>query len=103
MTINKTPIPKRLKEARTALNLSQKKLGVAAGIDEFSSSARMNQYETGKHIPDYLTLKNISKVLDYPVAYFYADDDLLAQSILLFYRLNKSSKKLLLKYMTTDM
>ncbi len=28
---------KRLKEARTAAGLSQKKLGIAAGIDEFCS------------------------------------------------------------------
>lgn len=44
--------------------------GIAADIDEFSASARMNQYETGKHIPDLLTLKQISKILKVPIAYF---------------------------------
>ena len=38
---------KRLKEARLRSGLSQEKLGVLAGIDEASASARMNQYERG--------------------------------------------------------
>ncbi|MBI2774381.1 helix-turn-helix transcriptional regulator, partial [Candidatus Dependentiae bacterium] len=70
-----SPICKRLKEARLAAKLSQKKLGIAAGIDEFSASARMNQYETGKHTPDYLSLKHIAKALNLPTAYFYAESD----------------------------
>lgn len=32
---------KRLKEARLAAGLSQKKLGIAAGIDEFVASTRI--------------------------------------------------------------
>jgi transcriptional regulator with XRE-family HTH domain len=39
---------KRLKEARAALGLSQKQLGVEAGLDEFVASARINRYELGK-------------------------------------------------------
>ena len=100
MTNNTTPIPNRLKIARTAAGLSQKELGIAAGIDEFSSSARMNQYETGKHIPDYLTLKNIGNVLKCPVAYFYVEDDLLAEVILAFHRVNKANKKLIIGYVS---
>ena len=75
------PITKRLKEAREKANISQKQLGIAAGIDEFTSSARMNQYETGKHTPDFNTLSRIAKILKVPTAYFYADDDLLAEII----------------------
>jgi transcriptional regulator with XRE-family HTH domain len=52
----KSPVSKRRKDARIAAGLSLKSLGIAAGIDEFSASARMNQYETGKHTPDYLIL-----------------------------------------------
>jgi len=37
-----SPLPKRLKEARLAAGLSQKQLGIAAGIDEFSASPRCN-------------------------------------------------------------
>lgn len=94
---NEVPVSKRLKEARIAAGLSQKQLGIAAGIDEFSASARMNQYETGKHIPDYLTLKNIGKVLKYPVAYFYAEDNDLATMISLFSKLNSIKQKKIIK------
>ena len=84
-----SPLPKRLKEAREAARLSQKSLGVEAGIDEFSASARMNQYETGKHTPDFLILKKIASILKLPVAYFYAETDELAPVIKLFDRLKK--------------
>jgi transcriptional regulator with XRE-family HTH domain len=89
----KSPVAKRLKEARLAAGLSQKSLGIAAGIDEFSASARMNQYETGKHVPDYLTLALIAKVLKLPVAYFYADNQELASFIKLFNSLSKNEKE----------
>lgn len=85
-----SPIVKRLKEARLAAKLSQKQLGIAAGIDEFSASARINQYERGKHTPDYLTLKRISKILKLPTAYFYAENDDLAQWIKSFTKTAKS-------------
>lgn len=88
-----TPVCKRLKEARLAAGLSQKKLGIAAGIDEFSASARMNQYEKGQHTPDFLTLKRIARVLKLPVAYFYAETDDLAKWIFLFGHLKKQVKE----------
>lgn len=76
-----SPLPKRLKEARLDAKLSQKELGIAAGIDRFSASPRINQYETGKHTPDFLTLKNLSEVLSVPTAFFYAEEDDLAEVI----------------------
>lgn len=69
------PVPERLKQARLKRNLSQRSLGIAAGIDEASASARMNQYERGKHVPDYETLCQLALVLRVPVPYFYADDN----------------------------
>ena len=69
------PVPRRLKQARLKRNLSQRNLGIAAGIDEASASARMNQYERGKHVPDYATLCRLAVALDAPVPYFYANDD----------------------------
>jgi len=98
----KSPVAKRLKEARLAAGLSQKSLGIAAGIDEFSASARMNQYETGKHTPDYSTLSLIAKVLKLPVAYFYADPDELAHIIRFYSFLNaKQRKDFTTKYTTS--
>ncbi|MFJ1268203.1 helix-turn-helix domain-containing protein [Legionella lytica] len=80
-----SPLPKRLKEARIATGISQKQLGIAAGIDEFSASPRINQYETGKHSPDFSTLKRIATVLSIPTAYFYAEEDELAKEIKSFF------------------
>ena len=76
-------IAKRLREARERKGLSQKALGIAAGIDEFSASPRINQYERGKHVPDLLTLEKLASVLAVPVAYFLADDDDLAELLTL--------------------
>lgn len=86
------PVAKRLKQARTSAGLSQKQLGIAAGIDEFSASARMNQYETGKHVPDFLTLKRIGKILKCPVSFFYSEDDRLAKMIIWFSKLSKDKQ-----------
>lgn len=90
--MDRSPLCKRLKEARLSAHFSQKKLGIAAGMDEFSASARMNHYEKGRHTPDYSTLKRIAKILKLPVAYFYAETDDLAKFIKLFSSSKKSIK-----------
>lgn len=87
-----SPLCRRLKEARLAANYSQKKLGIAAGMDQFSASARMNHYEMGRHTPDYSTLKRIAMVLELPVAYFYAEEEDLAEFIKAFNRLKKETR-----------
>ena len=87
----------RLKKAREATGLSQKKLGIAAGIDEFSASARMNQYETGKHIPNYSMLARIGMVLQIPTAYFYTEDNELAELILLYNSIHNTKRQKLVK------
>ena len=92
-----SPLCRRLKEARLAANLSQKKLGIAAGMDEFSASARMNHYETGRHTPDYSMLERIANVVRLPVAYFYAESDELAECVKLFTQLKKQHQRLILK------
>ncbi|HCH24809.1 MAG TPA: transcriptional regulator [Oceanospirillaceae bacterium] len=82
------PVALRLKQARVRCGLSQRKLGIAAGIDEASSSARMNQYERGKHVPDFDTLVKLAKVLGVPVSYFYCIDDTDAEFQLNFHQLH---------------
>ncbi|MDR0577808.1 MAG: helix-turn-helix domain-containing protein [Candidatus Accumulibacter sp.] len=74
----------RLKEARLRAGYTQMQLGVAAGIDEYSASARINQYERGKHWPDFGTAERLAAVLGVPAAFFYARDDALAAWILRF-------------------
>jgi len=77
-------VGKRIREARLRAGLSQKQLGVKAGIDEFVASPRVNQYERGKHAPDFSTAERLAKVLGVPVPYFYAREDPLAVWILAF-------------------
>ena len=72
---------RRLREARDARGISQRALGIQAGLDEFVASTRVNRYETGVHQPDLQTLQRLAKVLGLPVAYFYAEDDELARLI----------------------
>ena len=88
----------RLRIARKAKNLSQERLGVLAGIDESSASARMNQYERGKHVPDFLMASKIAEILDLPTGYFYIEDDLLAEIIQVSHTLNNEQKLEVLRF-----
>ena len=92
-------LSKRLREARAAAGISQEQLGILAGIDEFSASARMNQYERGKHSPNLQLMRNIAKVLGLPVAYFYADDEQLATILAAYGKLNAKQRKKLLDFL----
>jgi transcriptional regulator with XRE-family HTH domain len=89
----RVPVARRLKEARERAQLSQKELGIRAGIDEFSASARMNQYETGKHIPSFQTLQKIGKVLKIDAAFFYCESDELAALVEQFSLLSKLDRR----------
>lgn len=77
----KSTFAKRLREAREAIGISQKQLGILAGIDQFVASARINQYERGKHIPDLLTAQRLALQLQVPVSYLYEPNDDLADLI----------------------
>lgn len=80
----RSPLARRLREARSEKGFSQKQLGILIGIDPSSASPRINQYESGKHLPDYRIAVRLADCLDIPVTYLYAADDLLAQMILAF-------------------
>lgn len=75
------PIPIRLKEARKLKKISQKELGIRAGMDEDVASPRMNQYEKGVHTPNIELLRRIAKELDVPLSYFFCDDKTSAEII----------------------
>lgn len=94
-----SPIGDRLREARGKLGLSQKQLGVLAGIDEFSASPRINQYERGKHVPDYSTATRLAKVLEVPVPYLYTDDDDLAALIIAYARAGTKKRSEIKRYL----
>lgn len=76
----------RLKQDRKRKELSQKQLGIAAGIDEFVASTRINRYEKGIHEASIEIAGRIAEALNVPLAYFYADTDELADIILQYYQ-----------------
>jgi transcriptional regulator with XRE-family HTH domain len=84
---------KRLKEARLALGMSQKQLGIEAGLDEFVASTRINRYEQGVHAPDFQIARRLADVLQVPVAFLYCDADEMAQMILAFHRASKPLRR----------
>jgi transcriptional regulator with XRE-family HTH domain len=86
----------RLKEARLRASLSQKGLGIAAGLDDFVASTRINRYELGVHKVDYPFACRLAAALSVPVAYFYAENDELAELILLFGQASKKGRARLL-------
>lgn len=90
-------VARRIREARLRAGLSQKQLGIKAGIDEFVASPRVNQYERGKHAPDFSTAERLAKVLGVPVPYFYASEDRLADWILAFRELTPQGRMAILR------
>ena len=87
-----SPLPERLREARAAKGISQKNLGIALGMDPNTASARMNQYERGKHTPDYQTLKRMADELGVPVAYFFYEDELSGKLVCLLEKLSQENQ-----------
>ncbi|MCX9158037.1 helix-turn-helix transcriptional regulator [Niveibacterium sp. 24ML] len=92
----KAIIAVRLRAAREALGISQKQLGIRAGIDEFTASARINQYERGKHLPDLLTAQRLAHELGVPVSFLFEPDDDLATLLRLVGPLSKDRLRALI-------
>ena len=88
----KSPFPERLKQARKKAGISQKELGVKAGMDDSSASGRMNHYEKGRHVPDIDTMRKLANVLGKPLSYFFCEDDLSAELVCLFEQLDEDEK-----------
>lgn len=72
----------RLRAARMRRRLAHDTLGVLAGLNEASSSARISRYEAGIHKPDEQIAKKLARVLEVPLAYLYCDDELIASLLL---------------------
>lgn len=63
------------------------------GLDEGASSARMSRYESGVHAPPVMTAKRLADVLAVPLAYFYCDDDRLANIILGYGQMDETGRE----------
>ncbi|SQI42747.1 Helix-turn-helix domain [Leminorella richardii] len=92
----------RLKQARRAAGISQEWLGILVGIDEMSASARMNQYERGKHEPDFATIERLAYVLKVPASFFFAAGDEEAELLRAFHPLDQTSKEAVLRCAQTQ-
>jgi transcriptional regulator with XRE-family HTH domain len=90
---------RRLAFARERAGLSQKQLGILAGMDPAVASPRINQYERGKHEPQLKTAKQLADALGIPAAFLYTEDELLAQLLLQWNELSTRQKKDVLKSM----
>lgn len=99
MSIN--PFSKRLKEARIAKDLSQRKLGNLVGFGSTASS-RMNQYEQGSRFPDFETLEKIANELDVPVAYFFCTSEKLAELVKIFDNFSETEQESFLELMRSS-
>ena len=76
--------------------MTQEQVAVRAGIDEFSASARVSQYETGKHVPSYGIARNLAKAMKVPVEFLYTADDRTAELLLCWFTLDLSQRTALL-------
>jgi transcriptional regulator with XRE-family HTH domain len=88
---------RRLRQARQDAGLSQKDLGILAGLDPFVASTRINRYEQDVHAPDQETAKRLAKALGVPMAYLYADNERLARMIRAFSALDVAEQERILK------
>lgn len=87
---------RRLKEVRLLQGLSQKGLGILAGIDEFVASSRINRYEKGVHQANIEVVHQLAIVLNVPLAYFYTEDDDLASLIMNWKKMGSEKRKKIL-------
>ena len=63
------------------------------GLDEGSSSARISRYETGVHEPAFNIACKLAQALQVDVAYFYCEDDWLANAVLKLHTLTQSQRR----------
>lgn len=96
-----TVFGKRLKNARQRLGIPQDRLGWTIGLDEHTASARISRYETGVHEPPYSLAQKLAEALGIKVAYFYTDDDELAEFILRWGMLGQIERTQLMSLLNT--
>ena len=92
-----TVLGRRLRQARKWAGLPQDRLGVAIGLDETTSSARISRYETGVHEPPIATARLLALELGVPLAFLYCDDDDLAAALLNLASLSATERRRILR------
>jgi transcriptional regulator with XRE-family HTH domain len=92
-----TVFGRRLRQARKWAGLPQDRLGVAIGLDETTSSARISRYETGVHEPPIATARLLALELGVPLAFLYCDDDDLGAALLNLAGMSATERRRLLR------
>lgn len=92
-----TVFGKRLRQIRKYRELPQYRLGVLAGLEESSSSARMSRYETGIYEPTFQFAQTLAEILAVSPSYLFCPEDQLAELILVFSTLNDRKRHALLE------
>ncbi|WP_313229784.1 helix-turn-helix transcriptional regulator [Stenotrophomonas acidaminiphila] len=83
----------RLKQARDLRGIaSQRALGVLMGLDKKLASSRVNRYETEVSGIDLDGLGRLAEVLGVPMAYLVAEDEVIANAILVLSRMNHEER-----------
>lgn len=90
---NSSTVGRRLRQARERAGLPQDQLGVLAGLEESSSSARISRYESGVHEPPLRFAESLARVLGVPAAYFYCGDDRLAEIMLHYAVMSEAQRR----------
>ena len=74
---------RRLREARERVGCSQRGLGVRIGLPPKQASVYINRWERQGKQPSWEAIGKMAQVLEVPPAFFLANDDMLAEIILL--------------------
>lgn len=88
---------RRLRFARERAGLSQRELGRRIGMKDDAASPRINQYESGTHVPRQETVEAIARELKIPVAYLFAEGERLARLIFAFAQLPVAEQERLMR------
>lgn len=73
--------------------MSQRELGRRVGMKDDAASPRINQYESGTHVPRSDTVEAIARELKIPASFLFADGDRLARMILAFSQLSATEQE----------
>lgn len=69
---------------------------MAIGLDEAVANTRISRYEKGVHAVEPNTGSRIAKALDVPLAFFYADNDDMAELVDTYHHLDLADQQQIL-------
>ena len=70
---------------------------IRASVNEVTASPQINQYERGKHTPEFSTSERFVRVLEVPTPYLYCRDDELGDRVLAYKKLSKGPRQEVLR------